>query len=75
MITTPTYYAVFFDGTRCIGHKRVPLVTFNNLTDGIEAKEVLIEGTVWLVGAVKVFNIINSIDNNVYAVVEVKQKI
>ena len=73
-MTTPvTYYAVFFDGQRKIGHKRVPWNVWNNLTDGIECKQVVIEGAAYSVGQIKIFDIINSVDNNRFAVIDVNK--
>lgn len=72
MMTALTYYAMFFDSGRCLGNKRVDRNVWFNLVDGLEGKTVMLESELYQVGQVRIFDIINSVDNNRFAVVDVK---
>lgn len=66
------YIAVFFEGQAHIGRKTISLNQFQNITDKAEAKVLIIEGKNYNLLSFKTFSIVNSIDNNVFLICEVK---
>ncbi len=74
MLIQPMYYAVFFDGSVEVGHKRIDRCKYMNLVDGIIDKEVYLDGWYYEVKTIKQFHIINSVDNTLFAVCDVTLK-
>jgi hypothetical protein len=79
MLMEPTYKGIFYDVSKqkdafnsmqsSMGRK-----LYHNLTDGMDGKEVWLDGKLYSIKEVRTFHILNTIENTFYAVVDVEIK-
>jgi len=78
MLMYPMYYVVFYDidKPKTIGNamnKRIDRSQWINICDGIIEKTVELDKEMFKIISVSTFNIINTVDNTLFAVCDVKK--
>lgn len=78
MLIDPIYYAVFFDinlpATSLYAmNKRITESQFKNIADGLPGKNISLDGKDYQIINTKTFNIINTVDNHIFIICEVKK--
>lgn len=78
MSVNPSYYSVYYDVTlpkdipnamfKCIDRK-----TFNNLVDKMEGKKVYLDNVEYDLVSVSTFHVENTVENMIFAIVDVKK--